>query len=279
MKMYAKVVTAVIMGSIMGMMVADADGHDAVDSNVVVMPPAPFSSLHTSVVSPSSRLHRQGQETLSTMEPTTSEAVMMDPPVDGQDVTDDADAVDANDADAVMMDPPISTSNASIAWDESDSQGTATSGMVDVVVPVQDSYDYTNYQDLLSRQWPAMTETCVNGKQEFEPLTQKRVYTVGVQATAGVEEAWLQYNTTFVTYLNAVVGPRFEPPIQFEMEVTTRPLNQWVSEVATDIRMVVLVLWCFDLLSVLLSHTPTQTHGQCLSVSLLFPASILSFVD
>jgi hypothetical protein len=248
--MYAKAVTLVIMGTIMGRMVCEADGHDAVDSNVVVMPPTHSSSLYSSYTSPSSQAQRQAQEASSTMEPTTSEAVMMDPPVDGQDaaddteaeaeVVDDAEAVDADDADAVdadtadaddadgavMMDPPVSNSTSN---DTDAPEGPATGDMVDVVVPVQDSYDYTNYQDFLNGQWPAMTETCARKKHKFNSLTQKRVYKVGVQATSGVERAWRDYNTTFLTYLNAVVGPRFDPPIRFEMEVTTSPLKDWVS--------------------------------------------------
>jgi hypothetical protein len=178
------------------------------------------------------------------MEPTTSAAVMMDPPVDGQDA---AGAVDA-DADVVMADPLVTNSSSvdtdtdtdSTVWNESTSQGPVTSGDVDVVVPVQGDYDYTNYQGLLNSRWPAMTETCVSGKHKFDPLTQKRVYRVGTFAPAGIEKAWQEYNITFTTYLNAVVGPRFDPPIHFEMEVTARPLSYWVSGIAADYRMMVL---------------------------------------
>jgi hypothetical protein len=265
MKMYAKVVAVVIMATIMGMMVREADGHlqqqqqkqkERLDGSVV-MPPGHSSSLYSSHGSPSSHLQRQAQETSSTMEPSTSAAVMMDPPVDGQD---DADAVDADadaepdadaeavdgadavDADAVMMDPPVTNETDadadaetdSMEWEDSASQGPPTSGTVDVVVPVQDNYDYTNYQDFLNGQWPAMTETCARKKHKFNSLTQKRVYRLGVQATSGVERAWQDYNTTFVTYLNAVVGPRFDPPIRFEMAVTESPLKDWVSSDKTD---------------------------------------------
>jgi hypothetical protein len=146
---------------------------------------------------------------------------MMDPPINGSDTA----------ADVVMMDPQdITNSSDAIVSDETTYQGPATDGLIDVVVPVQDTYDYTNYQELLSNKWPAMTQTCVDEKHKFNPLTQKRVYTVGMGATAGVDTAWLQYNLTFTKYLNAVVGPRFDPPIQFEMAVTTRPLNDWVSQ-------------------------------------------------
>jgi hypothetical protein len=252
MKMYAKVVGAVIMVAIMGM-VADADGlfqqeqWNVVDSNVVNMPPAHSSPLFWSDFLPSSQVQRQGQETLSTMEPSTSAAVMMDPPVDGQEAADTVDA-----ADVVMADPPVTNSSNidtdtdtdSTVWNESTSQGPVSSGNVDVVVPVQGDYDYTNYQGLLNSRWPAMTETCVSGKHKFDPLTQKRVYRVGTFAPAGIEMAWREYNITFTTYLNAVVGPRFDPPIQFEMEVTTRPLNHWVSEIAADHLMIVLAWTC-----------------------------------
>jgi hypothetical protein len=317
MKMYARVVAAVIMvGIVMGMLV-EADGHlqqqqQQRQGSSAVRPRGHSSPMDSSLGSPSRQeQQRQAQETSSTMEPTTSDAVMMDPPIDGQDaaedteaepeVVDDADAVDAADADAVMMDPPISTSNDTIAWEESASQGPVTSGMVDVVVPVQDSYDYTNYQGLLNSQWPAMTETCVNGKHEFDPLTQKRVYTVGVQATAGTDAAWQEYNMTFITYLNTVVGPRFDPPIQFDMEVTTRPLHHWVSEVESDLcgteleqQSVVHNVIAY----VLLDFCAPRTHSLSLSLSLsvhtqhthlsqfysfvvavLFPAPFFSLVD
>jgi len=45
----------------------------------------------------------------------------------------------------------------------------------------------------------------------------KTLYKVGVLAYRGVENAFLDFNTTFNDYLTAVVGPQFDPPLTFEM--------------------------------------------------------------
>ncbi|CAB9531118.1 Diguanylate cyclase phosphodiesterase [Seminavis robusta] len=46
---------------------------------------------------------------------------------------------------------------------------------------------------------------------------QSRVYRVGVLANRGVERAVSQYQMTFGDYLTTTVGPKFDPPISFEM--------------------------------------------------------------
>ena len=78
--------------------------------------------------------------------------------------------------------------------------------------------------------WPAGELDCWHGIREFDPLTQQRVYRVGVHAPAGIDTAWREYNLTFTTYLNAAVGQRFKPPIEFTMHPTDNPLRDWVDD-------------------------------------------------
>lgn len=175
--------------------------------------PPPYTS---SILSQQSQSERQSQETDPTLEMELS---------GGAQGNDEADAESV----PVMMDPPVDSNSTAVeAAPEAEAED-AGQNSVEVEIEVNaNGYDYSSYADLLNKQWPMMTERCVHGVNEFNPLTQKRVYTVGVMAPAGVETAWREHNITFTKYLNAVVGPRFDPPISFEMEVTTRPINDWV---------------------------------------------------
>ena len=79
-----------------------------------------------------------------------------------------------------------------------------------------------------AEQWPAGELNCVSGYRDFDPLTQKQVYTVGVHAPAGTQQAWKAYNLTFEEYLDRTVGDRWDPPIRFRMKPTDDPLRDWV---------------------------------------------------
>eukprot|EP00526_Cylindrotheca_closterium_P002165 CAMPEP_0113655642 /NCGR_PEP_ID=MMETSP0017_2-20120614/29831_1 /TAXON_ID=2856 /ORGANISM="Cylindrotheca closterium" /LENGTH=930 /DNA_ID=CAMNT_0000568935 /DNA_START=231 /DNA_END=3019 /DNA_ORIENTATION=+ /assembly_acc=CAM_ASM_000147 len=83
--------------------------------------------------------------------------------------------------------------------------------------------------------WPEGELNCWHGFRDFDSLTQKRVYHVGVHAPAGIETAWREYNLTFTTYLNEVVGKRFKPNIEFIMEATDDPLRDWLDGDTTDV--------------------------------------------
>ena len=65
------------------------------------------------------------------------------------------------------------------------------------------------------------------GYQAFDPLVHKEVYTVGVQASGGVDTAWREFNLTFAEFLSATAGRRFQPPISFEMEPSDAPMHDW----------------------------------------------------
>eukprot|EP00980_Cylindrotheca_fusiformis_P016670 scaffold5022_cov110-Cylindrotheca_fusiformis.AAC.2 len=78
--------------------------------------------------------------------------------------------------------------------------------------------------------WQTGELNCTYGLREFNELTQKRVYTVGVHAPAGEDKAFREFNLTFVTYLNEVVGKRWDPPIEFRMTTTENPLVSWIDE-------------------------------------------------
>ena len=45
----------------------------------------------------------------------------------------------------------------------------------------------------------------------------KQIYRVGVLAIRGFQEAYNEFNATFMDYLSATAGQRFDPPIQFEL--------------------------------------------------------------
>lgn len=80
--------------------------------------------------------------------------------------------------------------------------------------------------------WPPGELNCAHGFRQFNPLTQKRVYHVGVHAPGGEEKAWREFNLTFETYLSHAVGRRWIPPIEFKMIATMNPLRDWVDNKA-----------------------------------------------
>jgi hypothetical protein len=79
-----------------------------------------------------------------------------------------------------------------------------------------------------AEQWPQGELNCVHGIREFDELTQKRTYYVGVHAPSGVETAYNEFNMTFEVYLNEAVGKRWDPPIEFKMKATENPLEDWL---------------------------------------------------
>ena len=76
--------------------------------------------------------------------------------------------------------------------------------------------------------WPDGELNCVQGFRKFNPVTQKRVYHVGVHASAGIETARKEFNLTFEEYLNEAVGKRWEPPIEFKMKITDDSIRDWL---------------------------------------------------
>eukprot|EP00980_Cylindrotheca_fusiformis_P023391 scaffold10429_cov126-Cylindrotheca_fusiformis.AAC.22 len=91
-----------------------------------------------------------------------------------------------------------------------------------------ESFQSTNWT--VEEQWPAGSLNCAQGFQKYDPLTQKRVYNVGVHAPSGSETAVKELNLTFETYLNEAVGRRWDPPIEFKMTATEDPLHAWIDE-------------------------------------------------
>ena len=51
----------------------------------------------------------------------------------------------------------------------------------------------------------------------FDPFIHKPVYTVGVHAIRGLEQALAETNQTFATYLTETAGKKFDPPIEFQV--------------------------------------------------------------
>mmetsp|Transcript_25488 Transcript_25488/g.62659 ORF Transcript_25488/g.62659 Transcript_25488/m.62659 type:complete len:112 (+) Transcript_25488:226-561(+) len=76
--------------------------------------------------------------------------------------------------------------------------------------------------------WPEGFLNCTQSYRQFDPLTQKQTYHVGVHATGGIDSAFKQYNLTFEAYLNEAVGKRWNPPIEFKMIATEEPLHDWI---------------------------------------------------
>jgi ABC-type phosphate/phosphonate transport system substrate-binding protein len=76
--------------------------------------------------------------------------------------------------------------------------------------------------------WPAGKLNCVQGFRPFKPVTQQRLYHVGVHASAGIETAKKEFNLTFEDYLNEAVGKRWDPPIEFKMTITDDPIRDWL---------------------------------------------------
>eukprot|EP00980_Cylindrotheca_fusiformis_P000864 scaffold227_cov97-Cylindrotheca_fusiformis.AAC.2 len=83
-------------------------------------------------------------------------------------------------------------------------------------------------RDRTLERWPEGELNCTQGYREFNELTQKRVYYVGVHAPSGVETAFAEFNLTFETYLNEAVGKRWDPPIEFKMTASKHPLQDWI---------------------------------------------------
>jgi hypothetical protein len=69
---------------------------------------------------------------------------------------------------------------------------------------------------------------CVQGLREFDEMSQKRTYYVGVHADTGVKIAYREFNMTFEAYLNEAVGKKWDPPIEFKMKATDNPLQDWL---------------------------------------------------
>lgn len=78
------------------------------------------------------------------------------------------------------------------------------------------------------KHWPEGELNCAQGFREFDQLTQKETYFVGVHAENGIQKAFQEYNMTFETYLNEAVGKRWDPPIEFVMKVSDHPLKDWI---------------------------------------------------
>ncbi|CAB9524010.1 activated protein kinase catalytic subunit alpha-1 [Seminavis robusta] len=78
--------------------------------------------------------------------------------------------------------------------------------------------------------WPQGQLNCAHGFRQFDPLTQKKIYRVGVHAPNGLETARKEFNLTFETYLTHAVGRRWIPPIEFKMVPTMDPLRDWVDK-------------------------------------------------
>eukprot|EP00980_Cylindrotheca_fusiformis_P006580 scaffold1387_cov103-Cylindrotheca_fusiformis.AAC.2 len=77
-------------------------------------------------------------------------------------------------------------------------------------------------------QWPEGELNCTQGYRDFNKLTQKKTYYVGVHAPSGIETAFREFNLTFETYLNEAVGKRWDPPIEFKMTASNDPLRDWI---------------------------------------------------
>eukprot|EP00980_Cylindrotheca_fusiformis_P020633 scaffold7696_cov141-Cylindrotheca_fusiformis.AAC.3 len=82
--------------------------------------------------------------------------------------------------------------------------------------------------DHILERWPEGELNCTQGYREFNEHTQKKTYYVGVHAPSGVETAYREFNLTFETYLNEVVGKRWNPPIEFKMTASRDPLRDWI---------------------------------------------------
>ena len=78
-----------------------------------------------------------------------------------------------------------------------------------------------------AEQWPTGELNCTSGTHTLQPR-QKQTYVVGVHAPSGIETAWREFNMTFETYLNEVVGKRWDPQISFKMVVSDDPLRDWI---------------------------------------------------
>ncbi|CAJ1939548.1 unnamed protein product, partial [Cylindrotheca closterium] len=80
----------------------------------------------------------------------------------------------------------------------------------------------------ISELWPEGELNCVRGFRQYNPITQKKIYHVGVHASAGIETAKREFNLTFEEYLNEAVGKRWDPPIEFKMKITDDSIRDWL---------------------------------------------------
>ena len=68
----------------------------------------------------------------------------------------------------------------------------------------------------------AAAATCIHDRiTPYEEARHKRVYKVGDFAIRGFDAAYSEFNRTYVDYLTATAGQRFDPPLAFEL----KPLN------------------------------------------------------
>ncbi|CAJ1945944.1 unnamed protein product [Cylindrotheca closterium] len=83
-------------------------------------------------------------------------------------------------------------------------------------------------ENILGELWPEGELNCVRGFRQYNPITQKKLYHVGVHASAGIETAKREFNLTFEEYLNEAVGKRWDPPIEFKMKITDDSMRDWL---------------------------------------------------
>lgn len=77
---------------------------------------------------------------------------------------------------------------------------------------------------------PAEQLDCAQGYRQFNELTQKKIYNIGIYAPDSIEHTVNEFNLTFETYLTETVGKRWNPPIEFKMVPTRYPLIAWIDE-------------------------------------------------
>jgi len=61
------------------------------------------------------------------------------------------------------------------------------------------------------------TASCITEKHAFDKFQHKSVYTVGVHAIRGLDDAYDEYHKAFGEYLTATAGQQFDPPIEFQV--------------------------------------------------------------
>ena len=84
--------------------------------------------------------------------------------------------------------------------------------LISIVIGTVSSHSSTSFQWNIS----SLGRECAR-VNPFDPQRHKQVYTVGVLAIRGFDDAYAGFNRTFNDYLTATAGQRFDPPIQFEM--------------------------------------------------------------
>eukprot|EP00977_Amphora_coffeiformis_P000932 scaffold200_cov173-Amphora_coffeaeformis.AAC.4 len=79
------------------------------------------------------------------------------------------------------------------------------------------------------------TNGCITLVHNFDPLTHKPIYRIGIYTSETDETAFRNYNVTYEQYLTATAGQRFDPPIKFEMvPVNLETLSQKASKEEVD---------------------------------------------